>query len=71
LLAPGGTPKANTAKLQAAVAGIMAEPDFRRRHLVERGLAPVASTPEEFAAFIKKDRALAQQIVKEAGLEPQ
>jgi tripartite-type tricarboxylate transporter receptor subunit TctC len=71
LLAPGGTPKAVTTKLQAAVAGIMAEPDFRRRHLIERGLAPVASTPDEFAAFIKKDRALAAQIVKEAGLEPQ
>ena len=71
LLAPGGTPKAIREKLQAAVAAIMAEPDFRRRHLIERGLAPVASTPDEFAAFIRKDRALAQQIVKEAGLEPQ
>ena len=71
LLAPGGTPKAITAKLQAAVAGIMAEPEFRRRHLIERGLAPVASTPDEFAAFIRKDRALAEQIVKEAGLQPQ
>ena len=71
LLAPGGTPKAVTTKLQAAVARIMAEPDFRRRHVIERGLAPVASTPDEFAAFIRKDRALAAQIVKEAGLEPQ
>ena len=71
LLAPAGTPKAIRQKLQAAAAAIMAEPDFRRRHLIERGLAPVASTPDEFATFIKKDRVLAQQIVKEAGLEPQ
>ncbi len=71
LVAPPGTPKPITAKLQAEVARIMAEPDFRQRHLVERGLEPVASTPAEFADFIKKDRVLAAQIVKEAGLEPQ
>jgi tripartite-type tricarboxylate transporter receptor subunit TctC len=71
LLAPGGTPKAITARLQAAIAAIMAEPEFRRRHLTERGLAPVASTPDEFGAFIRKDRVLAEQIVKEAGLQPQ
>jgi tripartite-type tricarboxylate transporter receptor subunit TctC len=71
LLAPAGTPKAIRERLQAAAAAIMAEPEFRRRHLIERGLEPVASTPDEFAAFIRKDRALAEQIVKEAGLEPQ
>jgi tripartite-type tricarboxylate transporter receptor subunit TctC len=71
LLAPGGTPKAITVKLQAAIAVIMAEPDFQRRNLIERGLATVASTPDEFAAFISRDRVLAGQIVKEAGLEPQ
>ena len=71
LLAPPGTPRAITAKVQAAVARVVADPDFNRRHLIERGLEPVAGTPDEFAAFIREDRALAQQIVKEAGLEPQ
>jgi tripartite-type tricarboxylate transporter receptor subunit TctC len=71
LVAPPGTPKVVTAKLQATVAKIAAEPEFARRNLIERGLEGVASTPEGFARFIKEDRALAQQIVKEAGLEPQ
>ena len=71
LLAPAGTPKPIVARLQAAVARVMTEPDFRRRHLIERGLEPVASTPDAFASFIKSDRILAEQIVKEAGLEPQ
>jgi hypothetical protein len=31
----------------------------------------VTSTPAEFARFIEQDRALAAQIVKEAGLAPQ
>ena len=71
LVAPPGTPKAAAARLQAEIARITAQPEFRRRHLIERGLDPVASTPDEFAAFLKRDRALAAQIVKDAGLEPQ
>jgi len=31
----------------------------------------VTSTPDAFGRFIQRDRALAAQIVKEAGLEPQ
>jgi tripartite-type tricarboxylate transporter receptor subunit TctC len=71
LLAPARTPKPIVARLQAEIARIVNEPGFRQRNLIERGLEPVASTPEEFARFIKEDRVLAEQIVKEAGLEPQ
>jgi tripartite-type tricarboxylate transporter receptor subunit TctC len=71
LLAPARTPKPIVARLQAEVARIVNEPGFRQRNLIERGLEPVASTPEQFARFIRDDRVLAEQIVKEAGLEPQ
>ena len=71
LLAPAGTPKPIVARLQSEVARIVDRPDFRNRHLVERGLEPIASKPDEFARLIKEDRVLAEQIVKEAGLEPQ
>jgi len=71
LLAPAGTPKPIIARLQSETARIVERPDFRRRHLIERGLEPVASKSDEFARFIKQDRVLAEQIVKEAGLEPQ
>jgi tripartite-type tricarboxylate transporter receptor subunit TctC len=71
LVAPPGTPKPVAARIQAEVARISAQPEFRRRHFVERGLDPVASTPEAFGAFLKEDRVRAQQIVKDAGLEPQ
>ena len=71
LLAPPGTSKSITERLQAEIAVIMRQPDFRNRHLIERGLVPIASAPEEFARFIKEDRALAAQIVKESGLDPQ
>jgi tripartite-type tricarboxylate transporter receptor subunit TctC len=71
LLAPAGTPKPIIARLQSESARIMERPDFRSRHLIERGLEPIASKPEEFARFIRQDRVLAEQIIKEAGLEPQ
>jgi tripartite-type tricarboxylate transporter receptor subunit TctC len=32
---------------------------------------PAINTPEQFAAEIRKDRALAQEVVKAAGVEPQ
>lgn len=71
IVAPPGTPKPIAARLQAEIARISAQPDFRKRNFVERGLDPVTSTPEAFGRFIQQDRALAAQIVKEAGLEPQ
>jgi tripartite-type tricarboxylate transporter receptor subunit TctC len=71
LMAPAGTPKPIVVRLYAEVAHIVGDPDFRRRNLVERGLEPVASAPEDYARFIRDDRAIAEQIVKEAGLEPQ
>ena len=71
LLAQAKTPKPIIARLQAEVARIVEEPAFRNRNLIERGLEPVANTPDEFARFIREDRAIAEQIVKESGLQPQ
>ena len=71
LLAPAKTPKPIAERLQAEIARIVAEPGFRDRNLVERGLEPVASTPDEFARYIRDDRVVSEQIVKESGLQPQ
>jgi tripartite-type tricarboxylate transporter receptor subunit TctC len=32
---------------------------------------PAVNTPEQFAAAIRQERAVAEQVVKEAGLQPQ
>jgi tripartite-type tricarboxylate transporter receptor subunit TctC len=71
LFTPAGTAKPIVDKLANAVAGILDDPAFRARHLSARSLVPAANTPEQFAAEIRNDRALAQQVVKAAGLEPQ
>jgi tripartite-type tricarboxylate transporter receptor subunit TctC len=71
LFTPAGTPRPIVDKLANAVAAIVDDPTFRERHLSARSLVPAINTPEQFAAEIRKDRALAQEVVKAAGLEPQ
>ena len=71
LFAPAGTPKPIVDKIAKDVATIVNDPAFRERHLTARSLVPAINTPEQFAEEIKKDRAMAERVVKEAGLTPQ
>jgi tripartite-type tricarboxylate transporter receptor subunit TctC len=71
LFTPAGTPKPIVDKLAREVASIVKDPAFLARHLTARSLVPAINTPEQFAEEIKKDRAMAERVVKEAGLTPQ
>ena len=71
IVAPAGTAKQVIAKLRDEFARIGADPAFRDKRLIEAGLEPVFDTPEEFARFLRADRAASERIVKEAGVQPQ
>ena len=71
IVAPAGTDKAIVAKLRDEIARIGGEPAFRQSRLIEAGLEPIFDTPEEFAAFLKEDRARSERVVRESGLQPQ
>jgi tripartite-type tricarboxylate transporter receptor subunit TctC len=71
LMMPAGTPQPIIAKVHADVAAIMNNPNFRKRHVIDRGLEPVVDTPEEFARFLEQDRANTGALVKAARIEPQ
>jgi tripartite-type tricarboxylate transporter receptor subunit TctC len=71
LFTPAGTPRPIIDKLAKEVAAIAKDPAFRERHLTAKSLVPAVNSPEEFAEEIKRDRAQAQQVVKDAGLQPQ
>jgi tripartite-type tricarboxylate transporter receptor subunit TctC len=71
LFAPAGTPKPIVDKIAKDVASIVSDSAFRERHLTARSLVPATNTPEQFAEEIKRDRAAAERVVKEAGLTPQ
>jgi tripartite-type tricarboxylate transporter receptor subunit TctC len=71
LLAPAGVPTPIIGKIAREVAGILNDPAFKERHLTARSLVSALNTPEQFAEEIKRNRAEAAEVVKDAGLTPQ
>jgi tripartite-type tricarboxylate transporter receptor subunit TctC len=71
IVAPAETPQPIIHKLRDEFAAIGSDPDFRQKRLIDMGLEPVFDTPEEFARFLKDDRAASARLVREAGMEPQ
>lgn len=70
LYAPAGTPKAIIDKLNKAVVKAASDPQFQKRQMINRGLAPVLDTPEQFAKELVADRTEGRSVVKESGLYP-
>jgi tripartite-type tricarboxylate transporter receptor subunit TctC len=67
LFVPAGTPREAVARISADVKRIIDEPEFRQKQLVDKGYDPVGSSPEEFAAYIRKDRESRGRAVKISG----
>jgi tripartite-type tricarboxylate transporter receptor subunit TctC len=72
LFVPPGTPKPIIDRVMRDVAKVVSDPAFIQRHLTQRSLVPALSkSSDEFAELIKRDRTVAERVVKAAGLEPQ
>jgi tripartite-type tricarboxylate transporter receptor subunit TctC len=71
LFAPSGTPKPIIDKLNSEIRRAVNDPAFLDKNIISRGLVPAINSPEEFAKEVIEDRAGAQEVVKESGLEPQ
>ncbi len=67
---PAKTPEAIVNRVQSEIKRATASPEMKAK-LDELGLIAVASTPAEFAKFLREDLALQQRIAKKAGIEPQ
>ena len=70
IFAPAATPTEIVNKLAAASVKAVQSPDLRER-LSQQGFVPVASGPEQFAAFFRREVAKWARVVKEGGLQPQ
>jgi tripartite-type tricarboxylate transporter receptor subunit TctC len=68
LYAPRGTPKAVVDRLNAEVTRILAEPETRQR-LLQIGFEPAGGSPDELAAFEKRERDKWGPLIKAAGLK--
>jgi tripartite-type tricarboxylate transporter receptor subunit TctC len=67
LFVGAATPKALIAKIQKDVAAVLADPEFRDKHVVGKGYTGVGSTPEAFAAFIQTDLAYKARLIQISG----
>lgn len=68
VMAPGRTPSALVARLNADVNAVMALPDVKGS-LLKQGMLPVTSTPAELAALIKSDLARWAKVVADANIK--
>jgi tripartite-type tricarboxylate transporter receptor subunit TctC len=71
LWAPKGTPKEFIRKVRDDIANIASNPAFVDKNLIQRGLDPVFSTPEEFAQYLQIQRVQVERTAKKAGLQQQ
>src|SRR5215218_7659753 len=70
MAAPAKTPRAIIDKLNAECNKILQMPDVKRR-LDELGLEVQGGTPEQFAAFVKKEAERLQKLIKDGALTPE
>ncbi len=66
--APTGTPKPIIDKLATEIAAALAAPDVREK-LMNQGVVPVTSTPEQFAATVRADYAKYAKLIKVANIK--
>jgi tripartite-type tricarboxylate transporter receptor subunit TctC len=69
LFGPAGMPRDIVMKLNTEVQRIFSDPAFRARFLDPQMFESMAETPEEFAAFIKAERAKWAKVIREADIK--
>jgi tripartite-type tricarboxylate transporter receptor subunit TctC len=69
LFAPAGTPEPVLSRLRAAVAKALAASEVREKLNAAGGMEPFTTTPEEFAALIRRDYDKYGAIVKAIGIK--
>lgn len=69
MLMPANTPKAVVAKMSTGIHDTLKEPEVNKT-VVDMGLEPVGSSPDEYAAIIARDFHRWQQLIKEIDVKP-
>ncbi len=67
IFAPARTPQAVVDKLHAEIVKALRNPDIKEL-LSKQAMQPVGSTPQEFAAFLKKDIATWMEVATMANV---
>ena len=67
LFLPAGSPKEAVTRIHADTRRILDHAEFRQKQLIEKGYDVVGSSPEQFAAYIRKDSESRGRAVKISG----
>lgn len=67
IVAPAGTPRAIINRLNKEIVAVLNLPDVKD-FLFKQGLDTAPSTPEDFGAYIRSEKAKWEQVIKAAGL---
>jgi len=67
-VAPAGTPRAIVDKIQGAVVRMYADPTIADK-LEKSGISSASSTPEEFAAFVRKELERWGRVFSDSGIQ--
>ena len=68
IAAPAGTPEPIISRLQREIAAIL-QTDEARKYFASYGREPVASTPAEFAAFIRTEHAKWGHVIRDLSIK--
>jgi tripartite-type tricarboxylate transporter receptor subunit TctC len=68
VLVPGGTPAAIIKKLNADIARVVADPEFKQA-LAVRGFEARSSSPDDMAAFLDRDYVKFRDLIQKLGLQ--
>ena len=71
LVAPRGVPEKIVDQLQKAVREVANQPEFKKQQIIDRGLEPILSSPQQFSAFLLEDTAAFVELMKENSIRPQ
>ena len=70
IFAPRQTPKAVVARLNRAINGILAQPDFKEK-MYEAGADAIPMSVDEFTAFMRAESDKYLAIIRETGIKPE
>ena len=69
VVVPAATPRAVIDRIAADLAQIFSRQDIRERTITRVGLEPLLQGPEQFAEFIREERARYSQVIKNLNLK--
>jgi tripartite-type tricarboxylate transporter receptor subunit TctC len=70
IVVPAGTPKVIVQKIHRALVNVMAMPDVKEK-FAQYSAQSMASSPEQFGAYIKEEWVRWQKVAQLAGVKPE